>query len=331
MDALMRETLAAYERMGMKLYPGIEQAFLRALKSTSMSGIAAAFERGNWAMVEGAVDWQTLAAALGQELGPGMRSAMEEGGRLALSRMPGTVPLGWQVIDPLVVNYLNTHLPTLIREVTDETRAAVRLATRLAYEQGLGARAAAKAIRASIGLTEMQAQAVSSFHAGVIDAARRDLGVDYLHGRWGMSRDVVRNANQLTLANADRLRDAYQQRAITQRALTIARTESVRAVHAGQSAFWTQAVREGALNPEYHMQLWLATPDERLCDICMPLHNTKAPIGQAFPGGDPPKHPRCRCTIRIVDTRKPRSEAGQATDARIRQLQEERAARAATT
>jgi len=293
MDALWRETLAAYERMGIKLYPGIEQALLQAMKSTSMARIAAAFEAGNWALVEGAVDWQTLAAALGQEMGPGLRSAMEEGGRLALTRMPGTVSMGWQVIDPLVVNYLNSHLPTLIREVTDETRAAVRLATRLAYENGLGTQAAARAIRSSIGLTQMQARAVTSFRQGVIEAADRDLGVDYLHERWAMSRDVVRRNAQVTLANANRLADAYQQRAITQRALTIARTEATRAVTAGRSAFWTQAMREGALNPEYHEIMWLASPSERTCDICMRLHKTTVPVGQSFPEGDPPIHPSC--------------------------------------
>jgi hypothetical protein len=325
MDALMRETLAVYERMGMKLYPGIEQALRRALASTSMARIADAYERGAFAAIEDAVDWKTLGAQLGQEMGPAMRAAMEEGSRIALARMPGTVGMGWQVIDPLVVNYLNTHLPTLIREVGEETRQAVRLATRLAYENGLGSRAAAEAIRSSIGLTQMQAQAVTSFRQGVIEAANNDLGVDYLHERWAMSRDVVRRNAQLTLANAKALGDAYQQRAITQRAMTIARTEAVRAVSAGQSAFWTQAMREGALNPEYHVQMWLASPSERTCSACMALHKTTVPVGQSFPGGDPPRHPRCSCDTIIIDTRKTRSAAGQRTDARIRQLEEERA------
>jgi len=327
LDALLRDALAQYEDAALKIWPGLDKVLRGLVNEASMSRMVEAFRTGQLRLVDGAIDWASLGAALSKELGPGIRSALEEGGRLALRQTPGVVHLDWQVLDPFVTNYMATHLPTLIREVTDETRAAVRLATRMAYEQGMGPMAAARTIRGSIGLTTKQAQAVMSFRAGVIDAAERDLGVDYLHRNWAMSRDVVRSFRQVTLANADKLASAYQRRAVMGRAMVIARTEGVRAVSAGRKAFWQEAMQVGALDPAHHEMMWLASPSERTCDICMRLHKTTVPVGSSFPDGDPPLHPSCRCDVRIVDARKGRTSAAAArTDERIRQIEQERAA-----
>lgn len=40
---------------------------------------------------------------------------------------------------------------------------------------------------------------------------------------------------------------------------------------------------------------WNAVLDPKTCPVCRPLHNTVAATPQAFSGGPPPRHPRCRC------------------------------------
>lgn len=316
-DEAFRGALEAYEGAARKMWPGIDRAFREAIDDATLSRILTAFQAGGIPAIEDVVDWTTLGANLTGQMGPGMRAAFERGGELALKRMPGEVRVspaftGMTVLDPYAIRYMETNLPTLIREVTDATREAVRVAAMEAYKQGIGPAAAARTIRGSIGLTQKQAMAVANFRAGVIHAAQNDLGKDYLLDRWAASRDVIRNARQITLGNVNALADAYQRRLVMGRALLIARTEGVRAVAAGRDAFWNAAVTAGALDPKKHFKMWMTTPDERACPICLPLHRDIVPINGTFPGvgSHPPAHPACRCDVRVVEGKKVKKSEG---------------------
>lgn len=93
---------------------------------------------------------------------------------------------------------------------------------------------------------------------------------------------------------SDRLESAVGDEA---RAETIARTESMLAVHQGQREAWAQAVDEGLL-PEGVRRTWIVTPDDKLCPICEPLDGEEADLDGLFAGefDGPPAHPNCRCT-----------------------------------
>ncbi len=81
------------------------------------------------------------------------------------------------------------------------------------------------------------------------------------------------------------------------RAETIARTESMRAVHEGQRQLWRQGVEEGLLDADVK-RAWITTPDDRLCPICEPLDGETAALDEDYVDGiaAPPAHPNCRCT-----------------------------------
>ena len=94
-------------------------------------------------------------------------------------------------------------------------------------------------------------------------------------------------------------------RSIEQRAGVIARTETMRAYNHGALA----GIR--ATGASYVR--WVASPDEATCSICQPragkvyLLTGYAPVKDSgytsapyLPPGDPPAHPRCRCTVRAV-------------------------------
>lgn len=87
-----------------------------------------------------------------------------------------------------------------------------------------------------------------------------------------------------------------------ERADLIARTETIAASVNGQQEAWDQAVDDGLLTGDEN-QVWIVTPDDRLCEICEPLDGVEAPLGGVFesPDGDqydgPPAHPRCRCAV----------------------------------
>lgn len=85
------------------------------------------------------------------------------------------------------------------------------------------------------------------------------------------------------------------------RAQTIARTESMMAVHQGQREAWDQAVDDGLL-PEDAKRTWIVTDDDKLCPICEPLDGETADLDGEYVDSieAPPAHPNCRCTEGIA-------------------------------
>lgn len=328
-DELLHHVLRTYEQAGMELWPAIEGALRGAIDEATLAKLAAAFESGSVTAVEHVIDWQAVGASLASDMGPGIQAALRSGADLALRRAPGRIDLDFQVLDPRTQDYLGRVLPNLIREVTDETRNAVRLVIEEAYNTGLGPRAAARQIRNAIGLTQRQAQAVVNFRAGLVQTIETDSPIATLHTQWSASRDVVHSERALTLANVDTLTERYQRRLVMGRALNIARTEGIRAINFGQAELWKEAARVGALDRTVDLLQWITTPDERACVICLPMHGTTQPIGGSFEAGGggfveyPPAHPQCRCAV-IMVTGRARSEARERTDARIEELRDER-------
>lgn len=88
------------------------------------------------------------------------------------------------------------------------------------------------------------------------------------------------------------------------RARLIARTEVMTAANEGQRQAWDQAVDAGLLTGR-EQQVWIVTPDDKLCPICEPLDGKTAPLGGEFETSEgnidgPPAHPNCRCTTGIA-------------------------------
>jgi hypothetical protein len=90
----------------------------------------------------------------------------------------------------------------------------------------------------------------------------------------------------------------------SERADLIARTETMRASNEGQSQAWDQATEDGLLTGTED-QVWIVTPDDRLCPICEPADGQTVPLDGRFDvGGEeidgPPAHPLCRCTVGLA-------------------------------
>jgi SPP1 gp7 family putative phage head morphogenesis protein len=101
---------------------------------------------------------------------------------------------------------------------------------------------------------------------------------DAMEGGW--SNDVL----------ATKLSDSYAFSA--ERAMVIARTETIRASNQGSLASYTAA---GVTEKE-----WTTAEDDRVSEDCEANGaQGPIPIGEDFDSGDdvPPAHPNCRCTI----------------------------------
>jgi SPP1 gp7 family putative phage head morphogenesis protein len=81
---------------------------------------------------------------------------------------------------------------------------------------------------------------------------------------------------------------------IPARAEAIARTELAEAFNATE---YETYVRNGVKKMR-----WVTVIDERVCEICAPLHNEETAVGQSFSGGQtrPPAHVNCRCFLEEV-------------------------------
>jgi SPP1 gp7 family putative phage head morphogenesis protein len=188
----------------------------------------------------------------------------------------GLVEIGFDRKNPAAIAWAREHGAALVADVTDETRAAIRTAIARSLDEGIPPRDAARLIRDVVGLNERQVEAVMNYRADLAMAGD-DAGA--------IARKAERYAGELR----------------RQRALTIARTETMRASNEGQLQLWQQAVSRGLLTGAARRR-WIATDDEKTCPICGGLDGKEAALDANFSPRikAPPAHPNCRCTTALV-------------------------------
>lgn len=161
----------------------------------------------------------------------------------------------------------------LITEITKETEAAIRTLIVTVIREGVPPYDAAKLVKQMVGLTSAQGQALLSFRKQLIDSG-------------------------LAIVKVDDQVEKYSDKLLVSRAETIARSEIMDAINTGQEEAWKQAQAEGVLSDEATKEIILS---EDACPVCeAAAAGGPVPVGESFPDGDPPIHPRCRCTIGIA-------------------------------
>jgi hypothetical protein len=223
-----------------------------------------------------------LAASLPQRLQPAVGVL---GKAFALGLASGGQTLGgsrlglrFDLSNPYNARAARTSGAAFVRGVTDETRRAIRTVVARAFNEGITPRDTARLLRPMIGLTERQATAVVNRQLRLVKAG------------WS-----VTDVSRLTARYAEQLR--------RRRALTIARTEIIRAEADGALASWRQAQQSGLLS-QAARKIWTVSDDDRLCPFCAPLDGATATLDGEFSTGltkvqGPPLHPNCRCAIAV--------------------------------
>jgi SPP1 gp7 family putative phage head morphogenesis protein len=183
-----------------------------------------------------------------------------------------TFNMRFDVANPMAVDWANKHAAQLVTDVTERARASIRRVVADGIANGVTPRDTAKIIRATIGLTERDAGAVMAEHLTLLAK--------------NVSADIA----------ADKA-ERYAAKLIRSRAMTIARTETMRASNEGQKQLWNQAREKGLLSGK-EKKVWIASDP---CDDCEAVDGEIVGIDEDFSVGDePPLHPNCRCTIGIV-------------------------------
>ena len=233
-----------------------------------------------------------MTAQVGMLIGS-LAQVFENSARATLQVMPKTVrqQMSFDMTNPEAVRFLEEYRLDLLSPVavtrggqnvgmTAVTISGITEIIRGGFEEGLAPREMARQIRDNIGLNRRQARTWLNHRAMLVEE--------------GFTGKKLR----------DKM-DRFYDRLLRQRALTIARTETIRASNAGQAAIWEQARQQGLLDPQETRKIWIVTPDDRLCKICKPIpaansegRRLNEPFISPVQGAlimHPPAHPNCRC------------------------------------
>lgn len=240
-----------------------------------------------------AIPLRTLPPSL-LELSAVLESLANDAARVARQRLLG-LP-GSATPTTLVVN-LTSGIPTLpTHEIADwarayagslaedlgtETRKALQTIIADAVNAGQAPAQTAKLLRSVIGLNRRQAAALARYRAALVEEGL---------ATWKVARLTAR----------------YAARLLKQRAIAIARSETISAANQGNLETWRRNVREGVLDPHRWVKEWLAIGDPRTCPDCEALDGQHADIDQPFISpayGEvwaPALHTNCRCSVALV-------------------------------
>lgn len=199
--------------------------------------------------------------------------------------------------NPAAVRWAEERSAELITGINAETRLAIRAAMSDAFTEGIPPRQLAIILRQLVGLTQIQARAVLNVRSLLAEA---NPGALVKAGK--VSIRVPKGG--VTQALLQRVATDYAKRLLSQRAMMIARTETIAASNEGQRQLWLQAAQTGLLTGVEQRE-WIITPDDRLCPDCEEMDGQLRGLEEPFvgPGGEsvmgPPLHPMCRCTTGI--------------------------------
>lgn len=170
------------------------------------------------------------------------------------------IKLSFDMLNPAAVELAQTITADMVREVTEETKEALRWAIRDGVNQGKSMRQVGKSIRPKVGLTLKQVQAVANYEEKLL--------VDKPHWkREQIDRNVAR----------------YENRLHRKRAEMIARTETSRAVSEGT----LMAYEEAGVDAQWY------TRGDAACEICAANDGGIYTVAEAR--GLIPAHPNCIC------------------------------------
>lgn len=165
--------------------------------------------------------------------------------------------------NPRVEQLLSTYELDLIRNLTNQSREAVRTALQLGALTGASTESQARLIRQSIGLSPGQVLWVQSYRTQLERLDPKALGRNLRDARFDPTvRRAIADGKPLSAEQIDRMVDAYQRRTLAYRATSIARTEGIRAANMGALAQVRAMLEE---DPNLTVEkTWLTADDDRV-------------------------------------------------------------------
>lgn len=200
------------------------------------------------------------------------------------------------LINRHAVRYAERQVGNVIAGVEKEASQSIRRIITRSLTEGIAPRDSARLIADTIGLDRRGTQAVTNYWMDLIQLRDDGESVADAARLAGRSRALAPNARGTR--SIDQLTRRYADRWVDHRAMTIARTETMRAANAGNVAIWDDARAQGLVGPSSTMR-WYTTPDDRACALCISIDGDEVVLigGEFVSGGlatrHPPLHPMC--------------------------------------
>lgn len=186
------------------------------------------------------------------------------------------------------VDALDAMASRLTRDLIVEQRQLVQEVLREGLREGLNPRQTARLFKDAISLAPNQVRYVATYRRALMEGSFGDaLGRRLRDRRFDkLINRAAHGKGALTRAEIDKMVRAYAARALKLRAETIARTETLRAVHLGSIEGWAQAIADGDIDPAQVERTWIQTFDRRTRDSHRAMRGQTRPFGIPFTTGD---------------------------------------------
>lgn len=218
-------------------------------------------------------------------------------------------------VETEVVDYLRAREMDQIRETSRETQTAIRNTILDGVTRGRNPLTVARDVRASIGLTAVQASYVANYRRNLEELQSRALTRVLRDRRFDPSvARAIAEQRPMSREKIDQLVARYQARWLRHRSEVIARTEGLRAANGGQYIAYEQQVREGRIPEEAIRRFWYHSHDDKVrhSHLEIPKMNPdgvgmfeafQSPLGPLRFPGDPEGTAAnvigCRCTTTV--------------------------------
>ena len=212
-----------------------------------------------------------------------------------------------------VSDWLRRYEMDKIRDLTAEALGTVRSVITNGVTEGRNPLDVARDVRAHIGLTERQSQAVQNYRRALENGDRAALQRALRDRRFdGTVARSLRDAEPLSAQQVKHMVGRYEERYLRHRSETIARTEALRAANGGADLAWRQIVGDGRIPAEAVTRTWYHSHDSKVRDShrLIPVMNPEgvkldepfqSPLGPILFPGDPAAPAantiNCRCTV----------------------------------
>ncbi len=295
-------TANRFDQLIDKFEPVLRKAFLEAVTNmrsrVDIGRLTAMLEQRDLA---GALQAVGLDPVSFRVFDKAVAEAFEAGGVATASGLPARRGGGlkttfqFNIRNPQAERFLRDYSGTMIRGIVDDQRQMIRAVMQDGLSVGAGPRTTALDIAGRIdangkrsggllGLTDSQAQWARNYEAELLsDNPRAALARNLRDKRFDRAVTKAAEAGEPVPANLrDKMVLAYRNRALRYRAETIARKETITALHVAQDEAMRQAIESGAIDAAAVTYIWRAAKDKRTREAHRDLNGETAAQGEYF-------------------------------------------------
>lgn len=316
-----------------KLEPALRDAFLEALalvkSDAQIARLTEMLERGD---VNGAMDALSLDPPVFRVFEKAISETYAAGGDAGAGSLPrltdpsgGRFVIRFNVRNLRAEQWLRDHSSTLVTRIVNEQREVIRTALNDGLERGANPRKTALDIAGRVNRATQRREGglvgLSVPQAEYVTAARNELlsgDPDQLQNYLTRKRrdkrfdiaiqKAIKDGKSVPVDTITRAVGRYSDQLLRLRAETIARTETLASLHAGQDEAFRQAIDKGAIQANQVRRIWRSAGDGRVRDTHQWLDGESVGLNERFgnglmypgdPNGAASEIINCRCHLDV--------------------------------